>query len=214
MSKPIDITGQRFGSLVAIKRVESNKSGKARWLCQCDCGNQKIIDRYCLTKGWTKSCGCLQTESRYGRLSTHGDAGTTLYQKWAGMKRRCQNTHEKAYKYYGGRGINFCEEWNKSFMTFREWALTHGYSDNLELDRIDVNGNYCPENCRWVSRKEQANNKRNNRTLTLNNETRTMAEWAEITGLSTTCICLRLNRYGWSVEDALTKPSKRKEKIK
>ena len=214
--KLIDLTGQRFGRLVVIERAESSKSGKIRWLCRCDCGKQKVVDKYCLTKGWTQSCGCLQAESRYGRRTTHGGTETTLYQKWAGMKRRCYNKHEKAYKYYGGRGISVCEEWKKSFIAFRTWALNNGYDYDkilsLELDRIDVNGNYCPENCRWVTRKEQANNKRNNRFLTLNGETHTMAEWSEITGLSTACICLRLNRYKWSVEDALTKTSKVKEK--
>lgn len=122
---------------------------------------------------------------------------------WDSMKKRCCNPNEPAYKNYGGRGIKVCNEWLNSFFAFREWATENGYSDDLSIDRIDVNGNYCPENCRWVDAKTQCNNRRNNHAITFMGETHTISEWSKITGIHQDVILYRI-KAGWDVERALT----------
>lgn len=200
-----DLSGMRFGRLVAVEDVGRNKYKYRLWRCKCDCGNEIIVTTNLLQRGKTKSCGCYKID----KATTHGQSKTRLYGIWCKMLSRCTNKKLWNYKNYGGRGITICTEW-QSFEPFYKWAMANGYRDDLTLDRKDNDGDYCPENCRWVTQKEQQNNKRSNRLLTYNGETRTLTKWSEITGLSATCICLRLNRYKWSVGDALTKPSKRK----
>lgn len=136
----------------------------------------------------------------------YGVSSTKIYHKWAGMKERCYNKNAPQYKNYGGRGIRVCDEWFNSFTAFRDWAFANGYDDKLSLDRIDVNGNYCPENCRWATQNQQANNKRNTIRLEYNGETHTISEWAAITGLEPRIIYRRL-RSGWSVERIMLTPS-------
>lgn len=133
---------------------------------------------------------------------------TRLYTVWIDMRQRCSNPNRKEYARYGGRGITVCEGWDK-YEEFRAWAMESGYSDNLTLERVNNNGPYCPENCRWATRKEQANNRVTNRLLTMNGETHTMTEWAEVTGISRETIQRRLQR-GWTVEKALTVPVHRR----
>lgn len=135
----------------------------------------------------------------------HGMAKTYLYRRWVGMRRRCYLKSEREYERYGGRGIKVCEEWKNDFIPFMEWALSNGYDEKLTLDRIDTNGDYEPNNCRWVSRKEQNNNKSDNVKLTLNGVTRNMVEWSEITGINYQTLQGRVRR-GWNDEDVLTKP--------
>lgn len=130
---------------------------------------------------------------------------TRLYVIWDNMKQRCCNPHKSQYKNYGARGITVCDEWRKSFHSFRDWAMKNGYTDNLTIDRLDPNSNYCPENCRWITNKEQQRNKRNNVYLTCNGVTQLMQDWANQTGLSPSRINLRI-KAGWSVERALTEP--------
>lgn len=130
---------------------------------------------------------------------------TRLGSIYHNMKTRCTNPNYDKYKWYGGKGISVCEEWSNSYDTFEEWALRHGYTDDLTLDRIDPNGNYCPENCRWVSRKEQANNRSSNHFLTYNGKTMTIMQWSEETGLDYNCINQRI-QAGWPVDKALTAP--------
>lgn len=132
----------------------------------------------------------------------HGDSSNRLYSIWTNMKTRCYNKNSPKYKVYGARGVTVCEIWKNSYTMFKEWAVTHGYSDYLTLDRIDVNGNYEPSNCRWLSIKQQENNRTNNRLITYKGETRTMSEWAEYLGISYNCLQMRLNAYGYSVEEA------------
>jgi hypothetical protein len=203
----IDLTGQRYGKFVVLSRCENNKYGRAVWLCKCDCGNIKQVAAADLRKGNTKSCGCLKVARAVETNTTHEKSTTRLYKVWAGIKRRCYNTHEQNYFKYGGRGIIVCEEW-QSFEPFYEWAMSHGYRDDLTIDRIDVNGNYEPSNCRWATAKEQANNRRNSHLITYNGETHTMTEWGEIVGINAGAIWKRIKR-GWSVEAALTTPAKR-----
>lgn len=209
MGKFIDLTGQRFGRLVALERVENSKSRQACWRCICDCGNHTVVCSFDLRSGNTASCGCWQKEIRKTlgqRVKTHGLTRTRLYRIWNGMVARCVNPNERIYDYYGGRGITVCDEWRK-FESFRDWALSHGYTDSLSIDRIDVNGNYEPNNCRWATAKEQHNNQRSNRLLTAFGKTQTLQQWADELNVNRRTICYRLNR-GWSLEDALTTPVK------
>lgn len=201
-----DITGLRYGRLTAIKRVGVDEKGKALWLMQCDCGKQVVRRGYSLTAKAMKSCGCLRVESgKRNRENgivgcvevTHGMKDSRIYETWHSMKRRCDGNHNtpKMRKY---DGITYCEEW-KRFEPFYEWAMAHGYNDSLTLDRIDNSKGYCPENCRWVTPKEQANNRTNNRLITYNGETHTLTEWTERIGFSR-------YRFQYKVEKGLTDP--------
>ncbi|RHO08431.1 AP2 domain-containing protein [Clostridium sp. AM22-11AC] len=159
MGKMIDLTGQRFGRLVVIERAGS-RGGKATWLCQCDCGNQTVVIGGILRRGLTKSCGCLSKAINSEVHSTHHMTGERLHNIWRGMKARCYIESCSNYQYYGGRGIQICAEWKNDFTAFYNWALSHGYSDDLSIDRVNSNGNYEPENCRWVTMKKQFWNRR------------------------------------------------------
>lgn len=156
-----------------------------QWLCECDCGNQIVVTTTHLKSGHTKSCGCYAKEVsvRNGLKKKHGMTKTRIHRIWSQIKTRCFNSKDEHFKDYGGRGITICDEWKNSFESFYEWSMANGYEDNLTIDRIDVNGNYCPENCRWATMKEQNDNKRNTVLLTFEGETRTLGEWSEITGI-------------------------------
>lgn len=213
MAKAINLAGRRFGRLTAIERVASTKA-QAQWRCVCDCGKETVVRSQDLRNGHTKSCGCYGLEvsvSHTPSFSTHKESRSRLYRVWIGMKGRCNNCKNKAYSYYGGRGIKVCQEWGTSYEAFRKWALVSGYQDALTIDRIDVNGNYCPENCRWVDMKTQMNNTRANRRITQNGETRTMAEWAARTGIAYETIRYRATS-GKPADDVLRLPQKRREK--
>lgn len=207
MAKPmIDLTGQRFGRLFVIRRDDSRKKA-AYWLCRCDCGNEKVVQGCHLRSGATVSCGCFHMENAFkSNWSTHGAYKTRLYTEWISMKGRCHNKNNRRYSNYGGRGIKVCPEWRDSFEAFRDWALANGYQDDLTIERKDVNGDYCPENCCWATQKEQQNNRRNNHLLTYNGRTQTLTQWAAETGINEMALSARINKLHWSTERALTEP--------
>lgn len=165
-----DVTGQKFNHLTALGFSHKDKNRKTYWDFLCDCGNIKTLRLDCVKSGNTQSCGCLKREqdkinlNRKGSEPIYGDIGRlkdcVLYHRWRGMKRRCYNKNFSQYKDYGGRGITMCEEWLYSFRNFYDWAMSHGFSEELEIDRIDNDGNYEPNNCRWVTHKVNANNRR------------------------------------------------------
>lgn len=180
-----DLKGKKFNKLTVID-FAYNKNKRTYWKCQCDCGNITIVEAYKLKIGHTKACGCLGEYNRkylYKHSIKHQMMNTRLYRIWQNMKRRCDTPSTDSYKNYGARGIKVCEEWldkEKGFLNFYNWAISNGYKENLTIDRINVNGNYEPSNCRWVSNKEQANNKRNNHFIEYNGEKHTIAEWSRI----------------------------------
>ena len=224
-NKLIDLTNQRFGRLVVIERTEIGNAKRPKWLCKCDCGSYKVVSSAHLRHGDTRSCGCLRREEvsrrsaaiarRIGKNNkTHGMRGTRLYYIWCGIKRRCLNPNSKPYDRYGGRGITICDEWKNDFMNFYNWAMANGYQENLTIDREDNNGNYEPSNCRWVTMKVQANNRRkakySSRThcLEFNGEIHSLMEWSRITGINYGTLQRRME-LGWSTEKALTTPVKK-----
>lgn len=158
-----DLTGKRFGKLTAVSYSHKGKDGKLYWRFICDCGKETITQLGNAVSGNTKSCGCWKKEIK----KTHGFSDDRLYTIWCNMKSRCYNKKRKDYEKYGGNGITVCDLWVNSFESFYEWSLGNGYCENLTLDRIDINRNYCPENCRWVDRHIQASN----RGLSKNNKT-------------------------------------------
>lgn len=203
--KASDLVGFRFGNLTVIERKGSDKKGQSLWLCRCDCGTEKIVRGHDL-KGGTKSCGCSR---KYNcGLYKHGLSHTRVHSIWRSIKDRCYNPKNYDYKHYGGRGITVCEEWKSDFLSFYNWALSNGYEEGLTIDRIDVNGEYSPENCQWVSIVEQSNNRRNNKVVTFRGESLTIAQWSKKTGVKYGDIQNRLN-YGYSFEEAINPNFKR-----
>lgn len=193
-----DLSGKRFGHLVVIKRVEE-KGYPVFWLCKCDCGNTKAIAGKHLLDGSTSSCGCMHY--KYG----HGKTETRLYHIWRTMKARCFDKNSCKYSRYGGRGITMSEEWKNSFMAFHDWAVSNGYNEELSIDRMDNNKGYFPDNCRWATAEEQANNTSTNVIINHKGATGTLSQMARNYGLKPSVVSKRIKR-GWSVQRALETP--------
>ena len=197
MRKVKDLTGQRFGRLTVIKldRVENKRTF---WLCKCDCGTFKIFGRGLLTSGDAVSCGCYHREHIHEFGFKHGLTNSSLYTKWSGMIQRCCNTNSANFYRYGGRGITVCDEWKNNFISFYNWAINNGYSDELTIDRIDNNKGYYPDNCRWITRKQQMSNTRNNHYITYNGVTHILTFWAKLLNVNVETLRYRVNHNNFS----------------
>jgi hypothetical protein len=210
MAKCKDITGQKFNRLTAIKRIEGTK-----WLFKCDCGIEKILTKWDVMSGNTKSCGCLNAELIKIRckenMTKHGMYQTKEYRAWHSMKDRCLCPTNKFYDYYGGRGIKICDSWLNSFENFFK-DMGYAPTQQHSIDRIDNNGNYEPNNCRWATKREQVINRRNSFMITYKGETKAIAEWSDIYGICINVIRKRIKLFGWDVEKAFTTPVREKRK--
>ena len=206
LSKLEDLSGQRFGRLTVEEfagfHMLPSGRRKSQWKCRCDCGNTIVVLSTNLKKGNSKSCGCYNMDQILSRTIIHGDKHARLYKIWCNMKSRCIDINCKSYKNYGARGITICNEW-LSYIPFKEWAMSNGYSDNLSIDRIDVNGNYCPGNCRWATPKMQSNNRTNTLKYTIDGTEHSLAEWADIIGVKYHTLYARINILGMNPEDAI-----------
>ena len=206
--KRIDLTGMVFGKLTAIEPVKKVKNGDMLWRCKCDCGNESLVQSGNLKSGHTKSCGCYRVDWCKENCTKHGLEHSRLYKIWFNMNLRCLDETNTNYHRYGGRCISVCDEWKENLQAFVDWAMANGYRDDLTLDRIDNDGNYEPSNCRWVSMREQANNRRSNVAITFNGKTKTMKQWANDVGIPYKVVWQRIQKLGWSAERALTEPVK------
>jgi hypothetical protein len=204
--KALDLIGKKFNRLLVVKK-NGRKNQKVMWECVCDCGNTTFVSTFYLTHNKVRSCGCLHKEQLIERNTTHNQRHTNLYETWKKMKDRCRNINTKEYKNYGGRGVKVCDEWINDFQSFYDWSYSNGYAEHLTIDRIDNNGNYCPENCRWISLKEQQRNKRTNKMISYKGQVRCLSEWCEILNLKYPTINGRLHR-NWSIEKAFETPIK------
>ena len=207
-NKELGFVGEKFGRLTVIKRAENyiDKNGKphSMWESKCECGNTVIVRGTYLKSGLVKSCGCLNIDALRDMLTTHGESRTRLYKIWAGIKDRCYNINDHSYNNYGGRGITMSDEWIENYSAFRDWSYANGYYEDSDkepcsIDRIDNDGNYCPENCRWVGRKIQQNNTRHNHYIEYNGENHTIAEWADAYRIEYNTFYKALKRYDWDL---------------
>lgn len=199
--------GKKFGRLTVLEECKDRaKNGKIIYHCQCDCGNVTDVIGDNLRRGITKSCGCLVKETTAKRSITHGKSNTRLYYIYCHMKARCYNKNNDRYKDYGGRGITIYDKWLDDFTSFYDWSIKHGYKEDLTIDRIDNNQGYLPSNCRWVDRKQQARNRSNNKSFTLNGENHCLKEWCELLDLNYKTIHRRIHVHKWDVEKALFTP--------
>ena len=215
MGKIVDLTGQRFGRLIVLEFAEIRKN-KSYWKCQCDCGNIKIISATSLKSEKTKSCGCLRkevTKIRGEKNIKHNKTNTRLFRIFLGMKSRCYYTKNIGYKNYGGKGIKVCDEWLNDFMNFYNWAMSNGYSQGLTIDRINNDGNYEPNNCRWITMKEQENNRMNNRLIKYKEKTYTLSELSDILKISSATLRWRLN-HNWDESELSLKTNLSNKKIR
>lgn len=189
--------GEKYGKLTIIGIAQ--KRGRHYYVvCRCDCGNEKIIEisNILAKSGMTLSCGCLKESKKVLNKIEH----KRIYGIFHGIKTRCYNPSCKSYKNYGGRGITICDEWKNDFYAFYNWAVNNGYTDSLSIDRIDVNGNYEPSNCRWVTSKIQNNNRRTNKVIEYKGEKHNLCEWAKILNIKHNTLCMRLKK--WDIEKA------------
>lgn len=175
MAKYMDLTGHRYGKLVVLEYVGRNTSNRPLWKCQCDCGKMHIASTLDLRNGDTISCGCHKAKCLSNAMKKHGYSTERLYTKWKGIHQRCYNPKCQMYKYYGGKGVQMCEEWKTDYTKFREWAYANGFDENAKgydqtLDRIDCDGNYEPSNCRWTDMTTQSRNRGFTRKVTYRGE--------------------------------------------
>jgi hypothetical protein len=207
MRKVEDLTGRVFGRLTVIERAPSRYKS-SYWRCRCECGNVTEHQRGQLLHGTAKSCGCLQREqiaARNAATTTHGLSATRAYGAWKGAMSRCYNVRDDSYSHYGARGIAVCERWHDVRNFFADMGECPA---GMSIDRIDVDGNYEPSNCRWATTKEQGRNRRSNDVVTIGGVSRCLSEWAELSGLRQVTLHARIHRYGWTPERAISTPAR------
>lgn len=222
MGKYIDITGQKFGKLTVIKRVENHITTggqtKVMWLCRCDClgeNSEITTNSQNLRNGRTKSCGCVSSRNTIGeRSKTHGMAGTTLYAAWEAIKQRCENPNSSSYHRYGAIGRKMYKEWYESYEAFYDYVskLPNFGEKGYTLDRIDNTKGYEPNNVRWADKITQSNNRRNNHYIEYNGKKQSLSQWAREYSMPFSTLSQRLNKYHWSFEKAITTPTRNYKK--
>lgn len=207
MAKRKDLTGMKFGKLTVVSIDEKATSRHYKWICKCECGNTVSVFGTNLNQGISQSCGCNSSRTRAYKLkdinTKHGMSRTRIYHIYHGILIRCTKPNSQNYKHYGGRGITMCDEWANSFESFVSWANSNGYNEELTLERIDNNKGYSPDNCKWIPQSEQPLNRRNNIYATINGETKTVKEWAEISGINYNTLRSRLQDFHWAEADLL-----------
>lgn len=213
MAEVINLIGQKFGRWTVVARANNDKGGRARWICKCNCGNIKTVDGYSLRCGGSKSCGCLLRQIASEISVTHGHARlrnvSKIYRTWQGVLKRCTNPNDTHYKYYGRRGITVCERWRK----FENFLKDMGECpDGHSIDRIDNDGNYCKENCRWATKTEQMRNMSTNHLITFRNKTQCLIAWSKELNINRMTLYNRVTRLKWPIEKALTTPVRRRNK--
>lgn len=204
MSKFNNIIGDRFGRLVVLSPTKNRNRGSVVWKCLCDCGNEVRVSSNNLITGSTQSCGCIRIELLKSGIirRTHGMRHNSIYYIWCSMKERCLNPKNAGYHRYGGRGIKISSNWIKFEKFFKDMGET--YKKGLQIDRINNNKNYCKENCRWVTSRQNNNNRRDNIKLKYNNEEKTLSDWARKLGLKRGTVYHRIRISGWDIKKALT----------
>lgn len=211
-----ELIGKKFGAWIVLEKAESIKYSNStviRYKCQCECGKISIVKKQALLRGTSKSCGCLRAKYCHDANTKHGMSYSKIYTAYKHMKDRCLNSNNKEYRRYGGRGISICDEWlgDNGFDNFYNWSIKNGYSEQLTIDRINNDGNYEPNNCRWTTVKQQNHNTSQNRLLTYNGETHDVTEWAELLNIERGTIFARI-KYGMPIEQILfKKPTKNKK---
>jgi len=205
-----DLSGQKFGRLTVVRyhstKVFPSGQSKPQWLCKCDCGESVVVYGAHLRRQSTQSCGCLQREKTSSANRIHGKSEHRLYHIWENIRERCNCPTVKNWMDYGGRGITVCERWDNFQAFYDDMAAT--YKPGLSIERKDNNKGYSPENCKWATRIEQANNRRTNRLLFFNGQILNESQWSKITGLSRTLISTRL-KAGWTIQKTLGTPARK-----
>lgn len=198
-SNSTNIIGNRYGKWLVI-----DYAGKNKWKCKCDCGNINDVLRGNLTRGLSRSCGCTIIPINRKRMMTHGYSQEKLYRVYHGIKRRCYNQNSKDFNNYGGRGISMCNEWKEDYMAFRNWAIEHEYQEGKQIDRINNDGNYEPNNCQFISQQENTRKKDNVNKLMYNNKEYTLSELSKICNISADRLRDRIIQKKWTIEEAIT----------
>lgn len=201
-----DLKGKRFGEWTVLDLSEKNKYNQRLWKCKCSCGEIAEVTSGVLLGGYSRSCRDCAYKKKGENQKTHGMSRNRIYKIYQGVLNRCNNKNNYSFEHYGGRGIMVCDKWSgeHGFENFYKWAIENGYSEELTIDRIDVNGNYEPDNCRWVDMKAQANNRRNNVSIMYNGKNQTLAQWSEELGINFYTLYARIEKNNWDVERAFT----------
>lgn len=204
--------GDVFGNWTIVEILPKTVNYHRHFICKCVCGEIKEIDAYNVLSGKSTSCGCVRDLKTKKRMTKHGQKQTRLYNIWCGMRERCNNPNSQAYKDYGGRGISICKDWQDDYMNFYNWSINNGYDEKLTIDRINVNGNYEPTNCRWADTKTQCNNTRYNIMITYQDKTQSLKLWCEELNLNYDMIRARWGNPSWkdkSIEEILFTPNQK-----